>query len=1192
MSDNINKELVKNTFDKEYNREQFKIFIKELLNGIEERDSFHTNIPSQFKDYIKSYRRLGKYTFTDTDNFEKIIDVIEVNLKRTSSVEKARSMQRNFVARYLNGTFGGVQREACLVAFINEDNPLDWRFSLVKMDYKTEIKTDKDGNKKRVIVEELTPAKRFSFLVGKNENTHTAQQQLFTCLEKSKQGQKLTLEDLTNAFNIEKVSQEFFDKYQELFKIFCEELQRIYKSDSKVKEDFDKHNINVMDNEKNDFAKKTLGQLVFLYFIQKKRWLGVDRDKDWGTGDIKFLRNLFNKKYITYNNFFNDILEPLFYEALATDRGIASYFDTLKCRIPFLNGGLFEPINNYSWTTTDLTIKNELFEKIFDVFDLYNFTVKEDEPLEKEIAIDPEMLGKVFENLLPENIRKGNGAFYTPREIVHYMCQESLINYLDTQLNKDTKIIEKEDISVLVKRADSVYTNKNQGNSETLPKSIKPNAKQIDTALANIKICDPAIGSGAFPVGIMTEIVRTRMALNDYLDDKSKNRTSYQLKRNAIENSIYGVDLDSGAVEIAKLRFYLSLVVDEENIKDIRPLPNLDFKIMQGNSLISSYEGIDFDKILENKNSGDFLFSDDSETIIEEIKQNLNEYINVPYATKKAEIREEIENLMIKLIKNKLENSEEFKGTLSNFKNEKTKGIEQNLKAVEEKISNLIANRENRNFFPWKLFFADVFKKGGFDIIIGNPPYIGQKGHKALFEPMKKHPGFEKEMDYWYFFLYLGFNLLKDNAIISFITPNYWTTAQGGKKLRNLFINNFTIKNIINFNHNKIFSAGVHTNVFVLKKEYSNKDNIIECCLFNTVYESDFISNSKNELKFNISQNKIFSSWSGYVNFIPEEIFSITNKLIKNSEKLCDNESAGISKKGVIAGKKITDGICNLNQGIITGKDRFIDKNGSYGVFVLNKKELDSLKLSKAETKHIKNFYKNSDIKRYFINTKNKNYLIYINDIDNEEELEKNQTIYKHIKKYKTILKDRSINGVLQSAYKKGKWWALTTDRPNINFNGLNIVCPQRSDKNTFAISENEFCSSADIYYISLNKTNYDMKYILSILNSKLIYFWLYWLGKRKGNILELYLEPLQYIPIKNVDNKIQDKFIIVVDKILNITKQEDYLENIDSQNKVKEYEEQIDIMVYKLYELTYEEVLIIDKDFKLSKEKYNSFTL
>ena len=222
-----------------------------------------------------------------------------------------------------------------------------------------------------------------------------------------------------------------------------------------------------------------------------------------------------------------------------------------------------------------------MFEKIFDVFDLYNFTVKEDEPLEKEIAIDPEMLGKVFENLLPENIRKGNGAFYTPREIVHYMCQESLINYLDTQLNKDTKIIEKEDISVLVKRADSVYINKNQGNSEILPKSIKPNAKAIDTALENIKICDPAIGSGAFPVGIMTELVRIRIALNDYLE-QDKNRTSYELKRNAIENSIYGVDLDSGAVEIAKLRFYLSLVVDEENIKDIRPLPNLDFKIMQG----------------------------------------------------------------------------------------------------------------------------------------------------------------------------------------------------------------------------------------------------------------------------------------------------------------------------------------------------------------------------------------------------------------------------------------------------------------------------------------------------------------------------------------------------------------------------------------------------------------------------------
>ena len=185
-----------------------------------------------------------------------------------------------------------------------------------------------------------------------------------------------------------------------------------------------------------------MGQLVFLYFIQKKGWLGVPKDGIWGQGDKKFLRNVFekDKRYISnYDNFFNDVLEHLFYEALAQKRENNDWFDRLNCRIPFLNGGLFEPVNGYEYEVTNLTIDNGIFKDIFDTFDLYNFTVKEDEPLEKEVAVDPEMLGKVFENLLPENTRKGNGAFYTPREIVHYMCQESLINYLYNKLN--TKIV-------------------------------------------------------------------------------------------------------------------------------------------------------------------------------------------------------------------------------------------------------------------------------------------------------------------------------------------------------------------------------------------------------------------------------------------------------------------------------------------------------------------------------------------------------------------------------------------------------------------------------------------------------------------------------------------------------------------------------------------------------------------------------
>ena len=690
MVNTVNATIVKDTFNKEYNEDDFRIFISELLPNADLSSEIEHRIqlPQTYNDFIRSAKRIAKYNYISQEyNEEKVLDVLVVKLKKATSIDRARTAQRNFIARYLNGS-RSYQKDAALVAFISEDEngniSPDWRFSLIQMNYVTEIIEDANGKKKRKTSVELTPAKRFSFLVGANEDTHTTQAQFKDCLDKASNNEKITIEDLVSAFDIEKVSKEFFEKYKNLYIKLKAELLKLKDIDKEVYKDFNKHNINI-----DDFAKKTLGQLVFLYFIQKKGWLGVKKDENWGQGDKKFLRNLFNKKYCEYDNFFNDVLEHLFYEALATDRGVGAWFDKLNCRIPFLNGGLFEPVNGYEYQKTNLTIDNNLFKEIFDTFDLYNFTVKEDEPLEKEVAIDPEMLGKVFENLLPENIRKGNGAFYTPREIVHYMCQESLINYLYNNINikevpltaeekeqqlkliktkkekeqlKLTKevleeIISKDDISYLIKKGDSIYSNKDV-NAE-LPESIKKNAKIIDDALSDIKVCDPAIGSGAFPVGMMNEIVRARAALNDVLN--IPDRPTYALKRNAIENSIYGVDIDGGAIEIAKLRFWLSLVVDEEDVKNIKPLPNLDYKIMQGNSLITSYYGIDFDEIVANQPTEKQLdlFASKSEKITEKISQKQHEFLKTPYATKKGEIKQEIEDLIVKLVKTRFEEKAE-----------------------------------------------------------------------------------------------------------------------------------------------------------------------------------------------------------------------------------------------------------------------------------------------------------------------------------------------------------------------------------------------------------------------------------------------------------------------------------------------------------------------------------------------------
>ncbi len=576
-------QLVRNTFQNSFNRNQFYIFIKNLLNRFDENSTFiyrGNYIPDAYKPHIDTLERVGKYQDSEGNK----IDILIVRLNKESSLEYARTMQRNFVAWYLNGSRGGELKDAALVAFISPRNE-DWRFSLVKMEYKlTESSSGKIKAK-----EELTPAKRFSFLVGLYENSHTAQSRLAPLIQDDVNNP--TLKQLEEAFSIEKVTKEFFEKYRELFLSVKEKLEDLLKKDTAIKKDFESKQVNTI-----DFAKKLLGQIVFLYFLQKKGWFGVGRDNDWGSGHKDFLRRLNEKAIVDYENYFNNILEPLFYEALAKERD-DNFYSRFNCKIPFLNGGLFDPINNYDWVHTDICLPNDLFSNtyktkegdigtgILDVFDRYNFTVKEDEPLEKEVAVDPEMLGKVFENLLEVKDRKSKGTYYTPREIVHYMCQESLINYLVTECEAK---VSKEDIGTLIKYGETAVEHdsrvgrngkETQTYSYKLPESIRKNAELIDEKLATIRVCDPAIGSGAFPVGMMNEIIRTRNALTNYLKDKS-GRTIYNFKRHAIQNCLYGVDIDPGAVEIAKLRLWLSLVVDEEDIKRIKPLPNLDYKIL------------------------------------------------------------------------------------------------------------------------------------------------------------------------------------------------------------------------------------------------------------------------------------------------------------------------------------------------------------------------------------------------------------------------------------------------------------------------------------------------------------------------------------------------------------------------------------------------------------------------------------
>jgi len=820
--------IIRDTFESPFDKGRFINLSKNLVKYLDSSKNFTYQgniIPDAYEQSIQTLERVGKYEDTDDNK----IDVLIVRLKKERSLEYARTMQRNFVAWYLNGSRGGELKDAALVAFVSPEST-DWRFSLVRMDYNlVESPTGKTKVEK-----ELTPARRYSFLVGENESSHTAQVQLLDILRDDER--KPLLSDFEKAFSIEVVTREFFTKYRDLFHDVEEALQKLIKRDDKVGNEFSTKGIDPV-----NFAKKLLGQIVFLYFLQKKGWFGVGRDDDWGTGPKDFLRRLFEKNIAPYNNFFNDVLEPLFYEALAVER-TDDFYSRFNCKIPFLNGGLFDPINNYDWVHADILLPNTLFSNqektkegdtgtgILDVFDRYNFTVKEDEPLDKEVAVDPEMLGKVFENLLEVKDRKSKGTYYTPREIVHYMCQESLINYLDTALNTgdvalvtekpanlklfgapafqqqalktpgNTNRVPHEDIEAFVRMGELVIEHDTRVEStgrETrdysykLPPTIRLNAAPIDNALANIRVCDPAIGSGAFPVGLMTEIVRARNTLTTYLPDKT-GRTNYHFKRHAIQNCIYGVDVDPGAVEIAKLRLWLSLVVDEEDIKQIQPLPNLDYKVVCGNSLLG----------VERNMFNNALFQK-----LEELKPL---YFDETNAKKKHEFRKQIDQL----------------------------------------IKNLTNNKE---LFDFEVYFSEVFhEKGGFDVVIGNPPYLESRSPEfsevfkdELQVAARRRWGtisqcITRGADLLIYFFDISLFIMNRAGVVVLITQNSWLDTMYGKKFQEFLILNTNVQRIIDSDY-KYFDSkegpNINTVISVFKDKKPSKSNVITFARFHENFD-------------------------------------------------------------------------------------------------------------------------------------------------------------------------------------------------------------------------------------------------------------------------------------------------------------------------------------------------------------------
>ena len=1101
------KELIKDIFQNCFRRENYQLFLRNLLNDFEVRDKHYVGnlIPPAYQEQVTQYWRIGKYV--DPDGNE--MDLLVVELTSLSKLDRSRSMLRSFAVNRLKK----FEKESSLIAFYSkEDCGADWRFSFVKIEHQA----FRDEKGKVRIKDEFTPARRCSYLVGEHENSHTAALQLLPLLERDYTNPRL--EEIEAAFSIEKVTDEFFEQYKGLYIKLSEQLDRqpMFKNTSGDESS----------NTVARFAKKLLGQIVFLYFLQKKGWLGVEKEDKWGSGSRRFMRDRFGRIAEEGKNYYRDFLQYLFYEALAKERkdqDDPGYYQRFDCKIPFLNGGLFEA--DYEWQKETIDLPNTLFHNneknksgdegtgILDVFDRYNFTIKEDEPLEKEVAVDPEMLGKVFENMLGVQERKSKGAFYTPREIVHYMCQESLIHYLDNVLNNDPPVfnkighsqtsffgnevrtgqlqlteeteelsVPKEDIETLIRKGhlfiehDKVAFQREEriaeGKQKTteithkLPESVRKHAQLIDSYLASIRACDPAIGSGAFPVGLLHEIVTARLALAEHLEHP---QTIYALKRHTIRESLYGVDIDQSAIDIARLRLWLSLIVDEEDYNSIEALPNLDYKIVRGDTLVGLPDNI----------IRDHSRYEEIEVLKQDFYQETDEYR-----------RKELRELITTRLHEFLATARQYTGYTVDF--------------------------------DFELFFSEVWhQKGGFDVVIGNPPYVQIQNFsgKEIQKTWEKqnYETFAKTGDIYCLFYEKGFRLLRKYGVLAFITSNKWMRANYGEKLRNFFTQKTNPLVLIDFSGFQVFStATVDTNILITEKAKNHKH--LRAC----------------------PVDKAFTRYTNIERFV-EEQHILLDDLSEKSWNISPKTEYRIKKRIEKFGVPLKEWNITINRGILTGFNE---------AFIIDAKTKDELiGLDPKSEQIIKPILRGRDIKRYrieytnlwLINTHN-GYCdvppVLIDDFP---------AIKRHLNQYHDQLNERQDKGITPYNLRNCAYLS-DFDKEKIVWGNMALSCQ-------FAIADAGLYINAPSPLISGGN-----KFLLALLNSAISDYYIRSLGvTRNGGYFEYKPMFVEKLPVPKLQQQEQKTYIHLADYVLILTKLGKKLQSAF-------FEQLIDALVYELY--------------------------
>ena len=1004
------------------------------------------------------------------------------------SVLRRKVGLRNLIRPYLGYGF-----DAALAVF---DDGKNWRLSLI-----CDLKCDA----------EATNAKRFTYVFGDEKAFYKTPVKRFVDLQK-KADEYL---EIKNAFSVEALSDDFFDEYRKQYAEFVKFLtgkMYVKKGNKWVEQEVGEPDAQFFtsfgEDEKlvRDYIKKMMGRIVFLYFLQSKGWLA---------NNLHYMHDLFdNASDAIKEDFLDKVLEPMFFGLLNTkpeDRvtaplvnGVGVKYIPYAEEIPYLNGGLFQ---QEKIDEVDSRFPAQMFQSLFDFFDSYNFTIDENDPNDAEVGVDPEMLGKIFENLLEDN--KDKGAFYTPKEIVRYMCQESLIAYLQTGIEEESV---KKGIANFVKTNDV----------EELGGVSSDLAMSIDQKLKDVKICDPAIGSGAFPMGLLRELYACRKAIEVFEADNAAD-----IKRHIIQNNIYGVDIEKGAVDIARLRFWLALIIDE---KEPMPLPNLDFKIMQGNSLLESFMGVDLNMTSKKVKTGrdtkktrGVLSLGFEETDVQKTIQDLvKSYFSITDHTLRAQRRKEIDKYVKDYIKICAEGNHEVQA------------------AVDE------LEIPNSQFFLWHTYFHDVFEKGGFDIVIGNPPYIRVQNlsHDIIDTYKRIFSTAWKRIDISTLFIEQMSSFLSKDGVLCYITSNQFLFAEYGRLMRQYLHDTKLLTQIVDFGDLPVFeNALTYVSIFFMGK------NRKPCFGYYKVPELPFVFPTE----FAKCDYKDFEAepWSF--------VFSEEKKLLKKLQDM-----------------PLINEIAYAKGGIISGND---------SCFLFDVADFP------AENDVALDLIRTEDITRYHMGKPHLKIFYPCEYDDNGDtcvmELDKLSSkypkAYAHILSNEQKLKSRKDSRNLMGD--KTHWYQPVRFGNLKLFDGVKILGPGIVCHNKFVLDEVGYAYSfGNMYAIVARTENINMRVLLGIMNSKIVEYFLHCIAPTKqGGYFSYGATVLEKVPIQYPNGKIEQNILklvsdIIDNKILCIEADTTSLEN------------QIDFLVYHLYGLTYDEVLIVDPNPPFTREEYEAY--